>query len=145
MKSHRAVRWAVWWLAVASLTYALLSPQAPEVSAALLRAQDAFVVSKTVHVCAYGFLAALAGWLPAGRRTLAALWLFLVAHGATTECLQEFVPGRFGSWRDVLLDTAGVTLGSTLVWLYRRRSAARAQPTASATAITTAPPPLPQE
>jgi VanZ family protein len=139
---HKALRWAVWWLLLALLTYGLLSPQAPEAGRILLPTETAFYVSKSVHVGAYGFLAALAGWLPAGRRALAALWLLLLAHGAGTEYLQDFVEGRFSSWRDVVLDTAGVTLGAALVWLYRwwRRPASPAGPAASATATATAPP-----
>jgi VanZ family protein len=45
------------------------------------------------------------------------------AYAATDEFHQSFVPGRFASFRDVLLDTCGVVAAQIVAWLFafRRR------------------------
>ena len=47
---------------------------------------------------------------------------FLILHGMVTEYIQTFVEGRFGSWKDVGINTTGIMLGLLLYWVVRRRS-----------------------
>jgi VanZ family protein len=73
------------------------------------------LAAKSLHACAYAFLAVLAVSLPVPsywRWYLAGLLAF---HGVATEIGQTFVPGRTGSVRDVLIDWTGVGAG-LLVW-----------------------------
>jgi VanZ family protein len=112
--------WVLWWLALAVLTYGLVSPDPPKAGAAVIPSELTLVVSKTVHIVAYAVLAAGIFWLTSGPRLRLALALLLVAHGAFTEYLQTFVEGRYGSVTDVFIDTAGVILGCLLGWALRR-------------------------
>jgi VanZ family protein len=51
--------------------------------------------------------------------TPAALWLafaIAVAHGATVEIEQMFVPQRVAEWRDLANDTCGTALGLLIAW-----------------------------
>jgi VanZ family protein len=117
-----AFRWAVWWLLLAVLSWALLSPQPPLVAQALLPEELTFTASKSVHVGAYAFLTLLVLWLPATPKQRVALWVLLGLHGALTEVGQRFVPGRYGSAADVLVNLTGLSLGLALaLWLSRRR------------------------
>jgi VanZ family protein len=117
---QKAIRWCLWWLALAAWTAVLLSSRAPAVVDAVVPSALHFWVAKAGHVCTYALLSALAGFMPAGWRSQAALRLLLVCHGAATEYLQTFVPGRTGSVRDVGLDAAGVMLGWAAWWAWRR-------------------------
>ena len=66
-------------------------------------------------------------WLRQGKRlyVLTVLWVFLSALG--DEVHQLFVPGRYGSFADVLLDTSGGMFGMLfcicVYRLFRRRRA----------------------
>jgi len=60
-------------------------------------------------------------WMNRGKMLyfLIVIWVFVSA--ATDEFHQLFVPGRYGSFADVLLDTAGGTFGLCVcVWLEKR-------------------------
>jgi hypothetical protein len=87
-----------------------------------------FVLSKTLHLCSYAFMAVLGGSLvPAGRRRAFVL-AALVLHGAATEVGQwvgnrYFETNRHGCVRDVLIDAAGVTAGAVVLWWAGRRGA----------------------
>lgn len=85
---------------------------------------------KAAHFSEYACMGALvyilwSQWLAQGRRLylLTALWVFLSASG--DEFHQYFVPGRYASFADVLLDTCGGVCGMLfcmLVYrLYRKR------------------------
>jgi VanZ family protein len=41
-------------------------------------------------------------------------------YAATDEVHQLFVPGRFGTFHDVLIDTTGGALGLTALWAWGR-------------------------
>ena len=76
------------------------------------------LVQKTLHVVLYGALSA--AWFSTLRivdslqaRYVAAL-VVSVGYGALLEWLQTFVPGRFGSLTDVILNTIGALLGLAL-------------------------------
>ena len=79
---QQALRWSFWFLALAALSWALLSPVPAKVGAAVLPPDMNFTASKMVHVGAYGFLAAFVAWLPANGRQRLACWLFLAGHAA---------------------------------------------------------------
>ena len=119
---HQALRWSFWWLTLAALTWALLSPLPPKVSAAVLPPDMTFTASKAVHVSAYTFLTAFVAWLPANRRQRLACWVFLAGHAAATEYFQTFVPDRYGCFQDVCINWSGFLLGLALArWTDRRR------------------------
>ena len=60
-------------------------------------------------------------WMKRGKRLylLIVLWVFLSA--AADEFHQYFVPGRYASVADVLLDTCGGAFGMTVFLLFRRK------------------------
>src|SRR5262249_34941545 len=103
--------WIVWCLLLAVWTVGLLLPEGDEVVNTGFVGRSPVPVGKALHFVAYAVLAYLAAsrgvwWLLAG----------LGAHGAATEALQTLVPGRDGSLRDVLIDSAGVAVGAALGW-----------------------------
>ena len=116
-----------WAVLLALWTFGLLSQEAPKVASAFLPSNASFYVAKALHVSAYALLACLVCWLPVRWGIRAALLVGLVGHGALTEYLQQYVPGRTGKPADVGLDTAGVLLGLA-VGLALRRLRDRAAP-----------------
>jgi VanZ family protein len=109
--------WTLWILYVGAWSAALLRPEPAHAAAALLPSDDVrFYILKTVHVLAYLILTVLTGLLQMPRPWRWLLLLFLSAHGMGTEFLQQFVPPREGSWRDVGLDHLGICLGVLLAW-----------------------------
>ncbi len=73
-------------------------------------------IRKLAHFAEYAYMAVLlyilwSAWMEQGRRlyTLVIIWVFVSA--ASDEFHQLFVPGRYGSLADVLLDTAGGVVG----------------------------------
>ena len=73
-------------------------------------------IRKLAHFCEYacmGFLGyeLLVQWIPQGRRLylLTVGWVFVSA--AADELHQRFVPGRYGCFADVILDTCGGIFG----------------------------------
>ena len=117
---QKTLRWGLWWVALSVWTVLLLSPRAPHAVAVVVGDSEAhFWVSKAAHVCGYAVLSILVGFLPVGKRSRIAWWLFLVFHGGMTEYIQQFV-GRHASVRDVGLDLAGITLGLAVLWMGRR-------------------------
>ena len=95
--------------------FAWLSPEAVEAIIIGFR--------KTVHLSFYAALA-VTGLLSARERTpwpLAVALAWALAHAVFDETRQMHVPGRNGSWWDVLLDGAGMAAGLGLAAWYRRR------------------------
>jgi len=138
--------WISWWLALGLLTYGLVSPDPANVATDVLTGDTRMLVSKSIHVGAYGSLAFFAGWLLANRGSRIGLWLLLVGHGALTEYIQTFVDGRSGTISDVVIDCIGITLGALLVQALRRwRSTLPEAPASSAPAISTSAPHRPPE
>jgi VanZ family protein len=118
---QKVLRWALWWLALAGWTTLLVTTQAAAVARTVVPHDDLrFWVAKTVHVLGYATLSVLVGCLPVRIGWRIAWWLFLVAHAVLTEYIQLFVPGRFGSPRDVALDVSGVILGLALLLAWQR-------------------------
>ncbi|MCS6852948.1 MAG: VanZ family protein [Gemmataceae bacterium] len=115
------LRWLMWSGYLTLLTAALVTPQPTQAARQVLTETPAFVTAKIVHVAAYAVLAMLTGWLRPSRHR----WLFmaaLVLHALGTEYVQQFVPLRTGSWRDVGLDLLGIALGTLLTWNWWREA-----------------------
>lgn len=105
------------------LTAALLRPEPALASRELLPPDAEYPAAKAVHITAYALLVlllALSRW----PREVTWLGLGLISlHAAWTEVGQTFVPGRYGSLRDVGFDHVGILIGLALAWLlcWRRR------------------------
>ncbi len=74
-----------------------------------------FILAKTLHFCVYTGLAIFGGLLPLSTPARRGLFLGLILHGIATEVAQMYVPSRFGSPRDMLIDACGVSLGAYLL------------------------------
>ncbi|HEY7428738.1 MAG TPA: VanZ family protein [Gemmataceae bacterium] len=109
------VRGLGWCVCVGVWTAALLTTYPVEIGEAVAPDGLYFPAAKTLHVCAYAFLAVYTSWLPL-RRGRWWLLAFLSLHAAGTEFGQLFIPGRVGNWIDVLIDHAGLLLGLALTW-----------------------------
>jgi VanZ family protein len=116
------VRGLGWGLCVVVWTTALLTVFPVQMSHAVMPTTLHFPASKLLHVSVYAFLTVYLKWLPLGRGR----WLllaFLSLHAAGTEFFQQFIPGRYGRFSDVLIDHFGIALGLALTrnyWLPRR-------------------------
>ena len=90
------------------------------------------LIKKTLHFAAYGILA-FWWWRALSHAGLPGRWAVLggllaaILYATTDEYHQTFVPDRHGQLQDVLIDSAGAALGSTLIW---RRQRASRSPTA---------------
>jgi hypothetical protein len=76
-------------------------------------------LQNALHVPAYAALAwawhwALGAWLRSSRAPVIGACAISLAYALFDEWHQSFVPGRYGSFTDVILDIAGAVLG---VWL----------------------------
>ncbi|MBN2470680.1 MAG: VanZ family protein [Anaerolineae bacterium] len=86
-----------------------------------------FAIKKSAHVVAFGVLAllilrALVAWMPLvkswltlRRASLLAVMLTL-AYALLDELHQSFVPGRYGSLRDIGLDLLGAGVFTLVAW-----------------------------
>src|SRR5262245_9805654 len=104
-------RLALWLLAVAAWTAALLRPEPSAVEAATLPAEAAPFASKLLHVAAYAFLTVLSLWQRVPCRARAGMVLVLLVHAVATEYLQQFVPPRTASVVDSGFNLAGIVVG----------------------------------
>lgn len=114
-KLGRVLRVLLWAGLLVPWTWALLVPVPPRAVRAVGGATASFYVSKALHMSVYTTLAVLTAWLPMSRKWRFLLIILLIAHGGSTEYLQQFVE-RGASWRDFGLDTLGVCLGCLLSW-----------------------------
>jgi hypothetical protein len=97
-------------------TWKLVEPNpVPEELARRLGGDAQFAAAKLLHAGGYAFLTLLAVTLPVPHYWRWFLAGLLALHGAATEIAQTFVPNRYGSVRDVLIDWGGVLLG-VLLW-----------------------------
>ena len=115
-------RWLVWWLYVAVWTAGLLLPMSSEGRPRWFSLPPVvgFVLAKLLHVSAYAVLAALLERLAGRTHWRWLLVAFLSLHGFATEFLQQWVPGRTGTLRDVGLDHLGIALGLAWTWWQAR-------------------------
>lgn len=110
-------------------TWKLLEPDpVPQAISAKLQGEARFVAAKGLHACGYALITLLTVTLPVPNYWRWFLAGLLAVHGVATEIGQTFVPGRFGSVRDVLLDWGGIVCGliawRLLVWRAARRKPA---------------------
>jgi len=96
------------------------SPEDPTVYQLLYWAPPS--LQNAAHVPAYAWLAwtwrwALCAWLTVPNARVLAAFAITAGYGVLDELHQSFVPGRYASVADVLLDLAGAMLGLLLaVW-----------------------------
>jgi hypothetical protein len=98
-------------------TFSAMPSDDPEKGLAVLLAR------KATHFGEYFLLTGLWWWalstrIDAGRALVAALAI-AVAYAVSDEVHQTFVDGRVGTWRDVLIDSAGALTATSLI--HRRR------------------------
>lgn len=79
-------------------------------------------VRKTAHFSEYALLGYLEYglavlWLKPGRKRIFLPAVIVLLSGAMDEFHQLFVPGRYASFWDVLIDTAGGVTGMALFWI----------------------------
>jgi VanZ family protein len=115
------MRWVLWGGVLLIWTLALLTTRSVHVTQEVVPPSAYFPTVKLAHVGAYAVLAVLSAWLPVGRRVRWLLFLFLSLHAVATEFLQQFVPERSPSWRDIGLDHLGLLLGMAVAWYWERR------------------------
>jgi VanZ family protein len=107
----------LWALLLAGWTVALLTPDPVRLANEVLPQQVEFPAAKLLHVTAYAVLASLACVLRPLGRWRWALLAVLSLHGMGTEYGQQFVELRGPSVHDVLIDHAGILLGTlTTLW-----------------------------
>lgn len=76
------------------------------------------LLRKLAHFLEFGCLGMCLAWRSGMRNgKYAGAFLSGVAAAAVDETIQRFVPGRFSSIKDVLLDSAGVLTGMLLLYL----------------------------
>ncbi|MGB0387776.1 MAG: VanZ family protein [Ardenticatenaceae bacterium] len=71
------------------------------------------IFKKSAHAIGYGMLAISYAWALAGsgvRRVVPLALFFTILYAISDEWHQTFVPNRFGSPLDVLIDTVGASL-----------------------------------
>ncbi|HEX2070415.1 MAG TPA: VanZ family protein [Thermoleophilaceae bacterium] len=87
------------------------------------------VLRKLTHFGEYLALTGLWWWALrtriGGRRALLPALTIAIGYAITDEIHQTFVDGRVGTWRDVLIDSAGAL---TAAWLIRRARERRTAP-----------------
>lgn len=87
------------------------------------------VARKIGHFGEYFALMALWWWALrtriGGRRAIVPALAIAIGYAVTDEVHQSFVDGRVGTWRDVLLDSAGALTAAALIARARRRVATR--------------------
>ena len=87
------------------------------------------IIRKLAHVTEYTMLGGCAGFFAKTitqnlkARSFIAL-IICVLYASTDELHQYFVPGRVGTWSDVLIDSLGICLG---IMIYRMLSKKRAK------------------
>jgi VanZ like family len=109
------VRGLGWCVCVTVWTVALLTTYPAEVSQEVLPRPAVFPTAKALHVCTYAFLTVWISWIPIrGWRWL--LLSVLSLHAFGTEFMQQFVPERTGSVRDIFIDHFGMFLGLAFTW-----------------------------
>ncbi|CAN5211902.1 hypothetical protein BH23CHL1_BH23CHL1_01860 [soil metagenome] len=107
----------LWMLGIFALSSQSRLPQAPGISTQLLAVAG--------HLVAFGVLAILIAW-GAGvdfrhlsRRTLAA-YALTVFYGISDEIHQSFVPGRYATVEDIMIDAIGAAAGLFVMYVVVR-------------------------
>lgn len=124
MSSLRILHIASFALALSLWTWALLSRNpVPEVVRTEIGIDWQFIFSKLLHACGYAFLTVLGGSLTTTRQGLAIVIGGMALHGALSELGQATMDlGRHGCIRDVLIDWAGIGIGSIVLLKWKSRN-----------------------
>lgn len=143
-EKHPFTRTSFMWLSAAFILYAVIfyfssrngsqsSLQSQKVID-LFHLQDTltmtFLIRKFAHfsiyallgICVYEFFLSM-NYSSKASLYLAVLFCFLLA--SADEWHQSFVPGRSGELRDVLIDTCGSALGTSLLRVFHRHQTVR--------------------
>lgn len=84
------------------------------------------ILKKSAHAIGYGMLAISYAWALAGsgvRRVVSLALCLTILYAISDEWHQTFVPNRFGSPLDVLIDTVGASIG---LYVWQRTQQAKA-------------------
>lgn len=113
-------RWLLWGGYFAAWTTALLLPHPVSDNTYSHLPTDPFYLAKALHVVGYMGGTILTAWLLISRKGRWLLLGVIFFHGIATEFLQQFVPPRTPSVRDVVLDHLGIVLGVAVTWKWWR-------------------------
>ncbi|MGL4555036.1 MAG: VanZ family protein [Gemmataceae bacterium] len=121
--NERRWAWAGWGAALVVWTYLLVSPTAAHsLGELVVPTARRFLAAKVGHFTGYAAFAFAVPFLTARPGVRLGVVAGLIAHGALTELVQLYVPGRTGELRDVVIDSAGVLTGLAAGrWLAGRR------------------------
>jgi VanZ family protein len=120
-QSHRVWR-ALLVLLLVAVSYLSLTPAPPQT---IDLGWD-----KLNHLAAFSALAIAASLgFPTARRTRLLLLFLIFGYGGLIEALQQFVPGRFCEWGDLLADSLGIGLGALMASVVVRTVSSPAPPT----------------
>ena len=117
------------WMALIFATSSLSSEALESAGAAKASRSAPIVLNQvTVHLIEFGVLAAFLYRALSFRGGVFVRWVIVVvattAYGASDEFHQSFVLGRYPSWPDIVFDTVGAILGSSIalgwMWFGRR-------------------------
>ena len=70
-----------------------------------------FVLAKSLHAGAYAYCTVIGRLGFTDRRVKFGIVVLLILHGIGTEIGQTYIPYRYGSVRDAVIDAAGVLAG----------------------------------
>lgn len=107
------------WLPVALLMGAIyVGAGLPSVPSPAASISDTVLHGGAYFALAMLTLRATAGgrWSGVTQRALVVAFAIAVAHGASVEIEQMFVPSRLAEWRDLRNDAVGAAAGLILVW-----------------------------
>ncbi len=129
MTFERFVPWLpplLWMTLIFSMSSRSTIPVAPGLSPQLIAAAG--------HIVVYAILAvllvrALNGYITSWQRRAALAWVIAVLYGISDEFHQSFVPRRYATVEDVILDAIGAAIGLLIYryatqWLSSRRALA---------------------
>ena len=114
-------RWLVWGAFIVLWTVLLVIPMPTSGPIARMPVGRKYILTKSVHVCAYGLFAVLTGWLSVRPRYRWLLLFVVMAHGTATELIQFYFTSRDGNLDDVGFDNFGVLLGLIISWKWWTR------------------------
>jgi hypothetical protein len=119
-RSHPLLGHLLFWPVLAVWTWKLIEPNpVPEAVGVWLDDPGKFLISKSLHFSGYAYLALTLGiWVPPRRRPLLLAFALMLFHGLATEVIQTMVPNRTGLPRDVMIDWAGILLGTLGGWRF---------------------------
>jgi VanZ family protein len=102
-------------LAVMALIFAFSAMSSDDADKGLL----VFLVRKLAHFSEYFVLTGLWWWALSthmeARRAIRTALAISIAYAVTDEWHQTFVDGRTGTWRDVVIDSAGALTAAVLI------------------------------